>query len=69
MEKKYILYDGIAHAGMGTDNANILCVCSSNKQAKSYKGGFGSMACYSYDVDSKNENELINEQWEWDYYA
>jgi len=58
--KKFILYDG-----RDTDKASVLVMCSSMKEAKSYKGEYGDMVCYSYDeVDGK----LINEKKEW-YYA
>jgi hypothetical protein len=63
--KQYILYDSRAAGGLGTDDASVLVACESEAEAKSYKGEFGGMSCYSYDiVDSK----LVNEKWEWDWF-
>lgn len=66
MARLWILYDSRACGDSGTDDASVLVSCQSNKEAKSYKGDFGSMACYSYEIKGKN---LVDEQWEWDYYA
>lgn len=64
-KKKWLLYDA-RNCGGNNSGAPMLAECSSEKQAKGHKGDFGSMACYSYDVDSRGC--LVNEQWEWDYY-
>ncbi len=64
MKKMYILYDGRACAG-DSDEASVLVACDSNEEAKSYKGEYGQMACFSYDISGK---DLINEQHEWNYY-
>lgn len=66
MARSWILYDGRAMADQGTDDAMVLVACDSEKEASDYKGDFGDMACYSYDLTSKNE--LVRERWEWDYY-
>lgn len=63
-DRKYILYDARACGDAGTDDASVLVACGSNKEAKSYRGDFGAMACYSYATDG---GELTDERWEWDY--
>ena len=63
--RKYILYDSRACGAVGTDDAAVIVFCDSNKEAKSYKGQYGAMACYSY---RENENMLDDEKWEWDYF-
>jgi len=62
--RRYILYDARAWNGEGTDAALVLVSCDNNKEAKSYKGEYGGMACYSYQVNGK---KLEDERWEWDY--
>lgn len=63
--RRFILYDSRACGAQGTGDASMFVVCRSNREAKSYKGDFGAMACYSYRVD---KTHLIDEQWEWDWY-
>jgi hypothetical protein len=65
MGKMYVLYSEKACGNRGTEHAVVFVSCDSMKEAKSYKGQFGSMACYSYD---KEDGKLVNERWEWDYY-
>lgn len=65
MSRNWILYDGRACCSQGTEDASVLVACSSNGEAKSYKGDYGAMACYSYKV---NRNTLIDERWEWDWF-
>lgn len=62
--RMYILYDGRACGGQGTDDATVLVACSSDREARGYKGDYGQMACYSYAV---NGQELSDERWEWDH--
>lgn len=68
-KRAYILYDGRAQANQGTEDAVILVACSSNKEARSYAGEYGDMACYSYREhgDWEEGDTLIDEQWEWDW--
>lgn len=62
----FILFDSRACGDAGTDDAAVLVACDGgDKEAQTYKGDFGDMAAYSYEVTKKNE--LINERWEWDY--
>ena len=64
----WILYDGRACGGVGTEDAMVLVACTSEKEAKSYKGDFGDMACYSYsEIVENGKNMLVDEKWEWDY--
>jgi len=65
-KRVYILYDGRACGGKGTDEAQVLVACGSAKEAASYKGQFGQMACYSYKRMFKPAR-LEDEKWEWDY--
>lgn len=66
-KKTWILYDGRACGGLSsTDDAAVLVACDSNKEAKSYKGQYGTMACYSYKHKGR---ELVDEQWEWDWHV
>lgn len=69
MKRLWILYDSRACGGVGTDNAVVLVACDSNKEAQSYKGEYGSMACYSYKIEKRSNGKeyLVDEQWEWDY--
>ncbi len=64
MSRTYILYDGRACGAAGTEDASVLVACDSNREAKSYKGDYGQMACYSYAV---NGDQLSDERWGWDY--
>lgn len=66
MKRKYILYDGRACGGGETAGASVFVVCDSEKEAKSYKGDFGQMACYSYE---ERGNKLVDEKHEWDYHG
>lgn len=62
----YILFDSRAADGMGTDDSSVLVVCDSDDEAKSYRGDFGAMACYSY---RKENNQLSDEQFEWNWFG
>lgn len=62
--RKYILFDGRACGGVGTDDATVLVFCDTAEEAHSYKDDFGDAACYSYAV--KDGNILYDERWEWD---
>lgn len=47
----------------------ILVVCESEAEAKSYKGDFGPMACYSYKGNLEDPNSpLTDEKFEWNWY-
>ena len=61
----YILYDSRAARG-DTSEASVLVTCEDDEEAKSYKGAFGAMCCFSYNNDS--EVELTDERFEWNYY-
>lgn len=62
--RTYILYDSRACGGE-TDEASVLVCCESNKEAKSYKGDYGAMACFSYRRAGQN---LVDERFEWNYF-
>lgn len=64
-ERRYLLYDGRACGQQDTDFATVLVACESDKEARSYKGEYGDMACYSYEITENGD--LVDEQWEWDY--
>lgn len=64
MKRTWILYDGRACGGQGTEDASVLVCCGSNQEAKSYRGEYGDMACYSY---AEKGTELTDERWEWDW--
>lgn len=64
--RQWILYDGRAVAGRGTDDAQVLVCCDSDREARSYAGDFGSeMACYSYRIVG---DQLVDERHEWDWF-
>jgi len=63
-ERTYILYDSRACGDQGTEDASVFDTADSNKEAKSLKGDYGAMACYSC---RKDGNQLVDERWEWDY--
>ena len=61
MPKLFLVYDARACGNQGTQDAQVMVSCNSLKEARSYRGDFGTMAAiYSYDT---NDKELINEQW------
>ncbi len=69
MKRIWILYDSRACGAVGTDDALVLVACDSEKEAKSYCGDYGAMACYSYaEVKRDGKNILEDEKWEWDYF-
>ena len=57
-EKKYILYDGRA-VSMGTDEASVLEVCDSLKEAKHACKEYGDAAVYEYDLVAE---EFVNQR-------
>ncbi len=61
--KHWILYDGRASGGPGSDSdaAVVLVSCDSDKEARSYAGDYGDMACYTYDEQTQEELWL----WDW----
>jgi hypothetical protein len=61
----YILYDSRAADGLGTDEASVLVVCETERQARSQCGEFGGMACYSYRDEG---GELTDERHEWNWF-
>lgn len=63
-ERTFILYDDRAADG-DTAGATVLVVCSSNKEAKTYRGDFGGMSCYSY---QDKGGELVDETLEWNWF-
>lgn len=65
--RQYILYDGRACGGQGTDNASVLEACDSDEEAQEAKGDYGQMACYSYRLEPDGKT-LVDERWEWDYH-
>ena len=65
-KRKYLLWDARACGAVGTDGADCLACCNSDKEARSWCGEFGAMACYSYQM-SADGKEAVDEHWEWDY--
>jgi hypothetical protein len=61
----WILYDGRASLGRGTDRAAVLVACDSKAEARGSVRGYGASACYSYAV--KGRDVLADERWEWDW--
>lgn len=63
MKKEYVIYDGRA-VTQGTDEATVLSVASSLKEARRDARETGySCAIYEYDVDdSTNPPQLLNER-------
>lgn len=59
----WILYDGRACGGPGSDSdsAVVLVSCDSDEEARSYAGHFGHMACYFYREGDSDET------WQWDW--
>jgi len=57
----FILYDSRACGDSGNGEASILVSCDDDKEARSYAGDYGDMACYRY--DEKNQSDL----WQWDW--
>tara|TARA_Y100000034_G_scaffold73777_1_gene88720 strand:+ start:711 stop:947 length:237 start_codon:yes stop_codon:yes gene_type:complete len=69
-KKQFILYDGRATPD-GPGDASVLVCCDDDQEACSYKGDFGGMTCFSYDVQEQpgcNPDRLINEQFEWNWF-
>ena len=79
-KRVYILYDGRARTE-GTDDAEILATCESDAEARSCRGDFGDMACYSYRIRKATAADVTecpglkvgediadDERWEWDYH-
>lgn len=65
--RRFILFDGRACNGVGTDDATVLMSCNSEAEAHREKTEFGdASACYSYKEEG---NKLTDEKWEWDYHA
>ncbi len=66
-KRQFILYDGRAAYGRGTDDATVLCTCETLAEAKydARTGGWGAIACYSYDLDG---TELIDEKFEFNSF-
>jgi hypothetical protein len=66
-KRTYVLYDGRACQPIcDTDNATVLVACESLNEARSYKGEFGQMTCYSY--RNRRGGLAKDERWEWDYF-
>lgn len=65
-DRLFILYDSRACGAQGTEEASVLVACEDNKEARSYCGDYGAMACYSY--AHGDSGTLIDEQWEWDWW-
>ena len=60
----WVLFDGRACGGVGTDSAAVLVSCDSDNEARSYAGDYGTMACYRYRVEGSGP---ASEQWAWDW--
>jgi hypothetical protein len=65
-KRAYILYDTRALGG-NTDDAAILDVFESRKEAKLFQGGFSEAVCYSYRW--QDECTLVDERYEWTHYG
>lgn len=75
MGRVYLLFDGRACGDCGQDGppdeSVCLVACESDREARSYAGDFGDMACFSYAERRRGRRnaELVDERWEWDWYA
>ncbi len=63
--RTYVLYDDRAACG-DTSEAFVLVVFESEEEAKTYKGDYGGMSCYSYKDDG--DGMFIDERLEWNWY-
>ena len=59
----YILYDSRAAGGVGTEEASEITFCNNEEEAKSCRGQFRGMSCYSY----LDNDQLTDQRWEWDW--
>ncbi len=66
-KRQFILYDGRASHGMGTEDSIVLCTCETLKEAKydARIGEWGVVACYSYAFSGK---ELTDEKFEFNHF-
>lgn len=66
-KRNFILYDGRAAHGMGTDDALVLDICDTLVEARheAKAGRWGEVACYSYDLDG---NKLVDEKFEFNHF-
>lgn len=60
MTKIFLVYDGRACGGIGTDNATVMVVCESLKEARNCQEDYGQCAIYEYE---DRNGTLVNEQW------
>ena len=62
-ERIYLLYDGRACGGVGTDDA--ICVEACGEQDACFESAphYDDCACYSFHAEGR---ELSDERWEWD---
>lgn len=51
----FVVYDGRACGGRGTDRAQVMVACETLEEARSFNGDFGEVAIYSYEDDGSNE--------------
>lgn len=63
-QRYYMLFDGRACGGRGTDDAVVLVSSGSQKEARKDAKLFSEGACYSYRVEG---DLLKDERWEWDF--
>jgi hypothetical protein len=66
-KRLFFLYDSRACGGGNPDDAAVLVACESNWEAKSYKGTYGPMACFSYRENPGGTAD--DERHEWDYWG
>lgn len=66
-KRQFILYDGRAADGLGTDEAAVLCTAETLAEARddAGTGEWGAVACYSYGLDG---NKLIDERFEFNHF-
>lgn len=68
IRKQWILYDGRACGGVGSDDAMVLCCASSLKEAKEDSKMFGDGAIYVCDIYRYNGKDYgENEEWVEDF--
>lgn len=69
MSRMFIIYDGRACGGAGTDDAAVCDTATSDREARSRarSGDYGaSVACFSYRTDQPGI--MDDERWEWDWH-
>ena len=73
--REFILFDGRATGGQGTEDALALLSCQTRQEAWREASMYSECACYSYEigvvafVHDSQVAELTDERWEFDHWA